>query len=52
MVDGGIFLSTDNGSSWNAVNNGLTNLSVRSLAISGNNIFAGTSGYGEDLYRR
>jgi hypothetical protein len=38
----GIFLSTDNGSSWNGVNNGLTNLAVTSLAISGNNIFAGT----------
>jgi hypothetical protein len=39
----GIFLSTDNGSSWNAVNNGLTDLYVRALAISGNNIFAGTA---------
>jgi hypothetical protein len=32
----------DNGSSWNPVNNGLTNLNIYSLAISGNNIFAGT----------
>ena len=39
---GGIFLSTDNGSSWAAVNNGLTSIYVLSLAVSGTNIFAGT----------
>jgi len=39
---GGVFLSTDNGVSWKAVNNGL-NISVVSLAISGANIFAGTN---------
>jgi photosystem II stability/assembly factor-like uncharacterized protein len=39
----GVFLSTDNGTSWNAINNGLPSLSsVRTLAIKGNNIFAGT----------
>ncbi len=39
--DAGVFLSTNNGLSWNAVNNGLRG-SVNSLAINGNNIFAGT----------
>ena len=38
----GVFLSINNGSSWTAVNNGLTNPNVSSLAISGTNIFAGT----------
>lgn len=39
---GGVFLSTNNGTSWTAVNSGLTGTLVKSLAISGNNIFAGT----------
>ena len=41
----GIYNSTDNGNSWTAVNNGLTNNEVWSLAstFSGSNIFAGTS---------
>ena len=43
---GGVFLSTDNGSSWTAVNSGLTNRSVLSLAVSGSNLFAGTDGGG------
>ncbi len=38
----GVFLSTDAGSTWTAVNNGLTDHNVLSLAISGTNIFAGT----------
>jgi photosystem II stability/assembly factor-like uncharacterized protein len=38
----GIFLSTNNGSTWTAVNNGLSNINVESIAISGTNIFAGT----------
>lgn len=37
----GVFLSTDNGSSWTRINNGLTNLEVHSITISGNKIFAG-----------
>src|SRR2546430_2608579 len=41
---GGVFLSTDNGSSWKAVNNGLTNVNVTSLAVSGTSIFASTIG--------
>ncbi|MEO6191032.1 MAG: regulator, partial [Saprospiraceae bacterium] len=40
---GGVFLSTDNGISWNAINNGLTDISVRTLASNGTNIFAGTT---------
>ncbi|MDR3503121.1 MAG: T9SS type A sorting domain-containing protein [Legionella sp.] len=42
--NGGVFLSTDNGISWNAVNSGLTNTAVFTLAVSGTNIFAGTYG--------
>ena len=42
----GVFLSTDNGSNWTTVNNGLTNQYVLSLAVSGTNIFAGTDGGG------
>ena len=42
--DGGVFLSTNNGTSWTAVNSGLTNSFVLSLAVSGMNLFAGTSG--------
>ncbi len=43
----GVFLSTDDGSSWTNVNNGLTNLDVTSLAskpngLGGNIIYAGT----------
>jgi hypothetical protein len=37
----GVFRSTDNGTSWTAVNNGL-DTNVLSLAISGTNLFAGT----------
>ena len=42
----GVFLSTDNGNSWTAVNTGLTNLNIQAIAISGSNIFAGTNGGG------
>jgi len=39
----GVSLSTDSGKSWKKVNNGLTNYGwVTSLAVSGDNIFAGT----------
>ena len=40
----GIFLSTNNGASWTAVNTGLTNTNVQALAVSGVNLFAGTYG--------
>ena len=40
-TDEGVFRSTDNGSSWTGINNGLTNsFGVYSLIVSGNNIFA------------
>ncbi len=39
---GGVFLSTDTGTTWTAVNNGLSNTKVTSLAVAGTNIFAGT----------
>jgi len=44
---GGVFVSTNNGKSWTAVNSGLPDdEEVRSLAVSGTNLFAGTSGSG------
>ncbi|HEY3873898.1 MAG TPA: regulator, partial [Candidatus Kapabacteria bacterium] len=42
----GIFRSTNNGGSWSAKNNGLTNTYVWALAIIGTNLFAGTYGGG------
>jgi photosystem II stability/assembly factor-like uncharacterized protein len=38
----GVYLSTDHGSSWAAVNSGLSSTDVFCLAVSGNNILAGT----------
>jgi hypothetical protein len=38
----GVFLSSNNGSNWTAVNTGLTSTDVQALAISGINIFAAT----------
>jgi len=43
-TDGGVFRSTNNGTSWTAVNTGLTDTYVLSLAVSGSNLFAGTDG--------
>ena len=41
----GVFLSTNRGTSWTAVNNGLPPLaSANTLAVSGTNLFAGTDG--------
>jgi hypothetical protein len=40
--DVGVFLSTDNGTSWSAVNTGLTDKSVSALAVSDTNLFVGT----------
>jgi ligand-binding sensor domain-containing protein len=39
---GGVFLSTDNGTSWVQVNNGLTNTWVFALAVSETAVFVGT----------
>ena len=41
---GGVFLSTDNGTSWAAVNAGFGNDSVRALGVNGTSLFAGTYG--------
>jgi len=41
-LGGGLFLSTDNGASWAAVDFGVTNTQVNALAVSGGNIFVGT----------
>ena len=41
-IDSGVYLSTDNGTSWSAVNR--IWYSVNALALSGTNLFAGTSG--------
>ena len=41
---GGVFLSTNNGTSWSAVNSGLGNRDITSFAVIGPNLFAGTSG--------
>ena len=46
LLVGGVFLSTNNGTSWTAVNTGLTNTYVYALAVSGTNLFAGTYGGG------
>ena len=39
---GGAYISTDNGTSWTAVNTGLTSVRISSFAVSGTTIFAGT----------
>jgi len=46
----GVFLSTNNGTSWNKVNTGLTGHPIRTLAVSDAYIFAGTDGDG--VWRR
>ncbi|MDP4117261.1 MAG: T9SS type A sorting domain-containing protein [Bacteroidota bacterium] len=39
----GVYISTNNGTSWKAVNTGLTNKDIHTLTASGTNIFAGTN---------
>jgi photosystem II stability/assembly factor-like uncharacterized protein len=46
----GIYLSTNNGDTWVIVNNGLTNLSISSFAVSGEKVFAATFGGGVFLF--
>jgi len=41
--EGGVLLSTNNGSSWTKVDSGLIETYIFSLAVFGTNIFAGTS---------
>jgi len=45
-----MFLSTNNGNSWIAVNSGLTNTVITSFLVSGGTIYAGTDGGG--VWRR
>ena len=45
----GVFVTTNNGASWSAVNTGLADSSVSSLAVSGTYLFAGT---GSGAWRR
>lgn len=40
----GVFLSTNNGVSWTAVNNGLTHQVINALCFCGTNLFAGSEG--------
>jgi len=47
---GGVFVTTNNGTSWTAVNGGLTDQVVLSLAVSGSTVLAGTNGGG--VFRR
>ncbi len=45
-TSGGVFFSADNGAHWTASNNGLTNVSINTFAVSGANLYAGaTNGY-------
>ena len=45
-TDTGVFVSRDNGQSWNRRSDGLTNLSVQSVGLSGSYWYAGTMGGG------
>jgi len=49
-ANSGVLLSTNQGTSWTAVNNGLTDTSIWALAVSGTNLFAG-SGPGALFYK-
>ncbi len=42
----GVFLSTNNGANWRAINNGMTNSVVYAITTIGTNVFAGTYGSG------
>lgn len=43
---GGIFLTTNNGTSWTSINNGLSAISVYGIVKNGSNLFATTWGSG------
>ncbi|HUI10654.1 MAG TPA: hypothetical protein VL221_10025 [Bacteroidota bacterium] len=42
MFLGGVYYSTNSGSSWTSVRSGLTDTTITSLAVSGTTVFAGT----------
>ena len=44
-----VYLSTNNGTSWTALNNGSNPSTVKAFAVSGTNIFAGSYGGGVHL---
>jgi len=44
-----VFLSTDSGANWITANTGIENNSIKTMAASGENIFAGT--FGQGVYR-
>lgn len=48
---GGVFLSTNDGTSWIGTGDGLTNKSISALAACGGDLFAGTSGGGVFISR-
>lgn len=49
---GGIYFSSDNGTTWVKRNGAFPNMEVRSLVVSGSDIFAGTSGsFGGGVYK-
>jgi hypothetical protein len=50
MFSDGVFISTDGGTNWRAVNTGLTKSLIGSLAVIGDTLFAGTIGRG--VWRR
>lgn len=43
---GGVFVTANNGDTWDAVNNGLTDPIIKCLAVKGTTLFAGTAGGG------
>src|SRR3972149_4392503 len=45
-TDSGVFKTTNNGTNWISVNDGLTDKHISSLALIGDNLFAGTNGGG------
>ncbi len=45
-TDAGVFLSGDDGATWNAVNSGLSNQIVNAMLASGGTLYAGTQGGG------
>jgi hypothetical protein len=50
-TDGGVFISTNSGTTWTAINSGLpVGVSARALMVSGGNLFAGIYDFG--IYRR
>ncbi|MCW5971679.1 MAG: hypothetical protein KIT57_24505 [Blastocatellales bacterium] len=44
LLGAGVYLTSDQGQTWTARNNGLTNLRVRALALDGATLYAGTEG--------